>query len=165
MAKKTKALSGPAKRKYFRSALQGADGVSAQAAAALTARFDADITHMRVRQPSVPDKDATGDETTKGSPRRKPPSNRAMTAPAASTVPMAPAFDPHVFSLIVVMTKQGAEGLKARLAMIESTEHLRALALAQHVHIADALNAADDLRAAIIDGTAQRIADRRAAAS
>jgi hypothetical protein len=52
-----------------------------------------------------------------------------------------------------------------RLAAIDPPRHLRALALAQHLAVPDAVVEPGELREAIVKGTEQRIADRRAAAS
>jgi hypothetical protein len=52
-----------------------------------------------------------------------------------------------------------------RLAAIGSGQELRALALAQHLAIANEAAELEELREAIVKGTEQRIADRRAAAS
>ncbi len=151
MAKHTKSASGAGKRKYFRDALRADPGVSPEAAERLTEKFDVELSHLRVRKGAV---DALG---TLGS---------ADDHDDATEVPSTePAFDPHAFSLIVVMTKQGAAGLDAKLKAIESADQLRALARAQHVAIDASVSALAELRAAIIAGTAQRIADRRAAAS
>lgn len=151
MAKNTKALSGPAKRKYFREALQADPGVTPEAAKRLTETFDSEVSQMRVRQHAAL------------------PASRSKSAPVVEkpvlVAPDTTAFDPHAFSLIVVMTKFGAEGLQAKLEAIDNVEHLKALARAQHVAVDVAADQPDQLRAAIIAGTAQRIADRRAAAS
>jgi hypothetical protein len=159
MAKHTKAISGPAKRKYFRDALRADPGVSPEAAKRLTEKFDAELSHMRARNHPALNAGAAA----------QPAADNDATAPAKpATAPPAlaePAFDPHAFSLIVVMTRQGPDGLKARLEAIDNAEHLRALARAQHVAIDTALDQPAALRTAIIAGTAQRIADRRAAAS
>jgi hypothetical protein len=155
MAKNTKALSGPAKRKYFRDVLAADTGVTADAAKRLTDRFDRDLSHMRVRQHAA--LKTAGEQPS-------PPEVSAAPVPAVAAAAPA-AFDPHAFSLIVVMTKQGAEGLRRRLEAIDSVEHLKALARAQHVAVEATLDDAAQLRSAIVAGTAQRIADRRAAAS
>ncbi len=149
MAKHTKASSGAGKRKYFRDALRADPGVSPEAAERLTDKFDAELTHLRVRKNASSSSAATdgADE----------PDHEADATP--------PAFDPHSFSLIVVMTRQGAAGLDAKLRAIDNADHLRALARAQHVAIDGTVSALPELRAAIIAGTARRIADRRAAAS
>jgi hypothetical protein len=148
MAKHTKASSGAGKRKYFRDALRADPGVSPEAAERLTDKFDAELTHLRVRK-------NTGTAN----------ASAETFDEAEHEADAVPAFDPHAFSLIVVMTKQGAAGLDAKLKAIDNAEHLRALARAQHVAIDGTVSALPDLRAAIIAGTAQRIADRRAAAS
>lgn len=167
MAKNTKALSGPAKRKYFRDALQAESGVAADAAQRLTEKFDGEVAQLRVRQHvalsasrAKPAEAASSGDAPQQT-TRQPQANAQAPAP----LPVPAAFDPHAFSLIVVMTKQGAAGLQAKLDAIDSAEHLKALARAQHVAIDGAGDRPDQLRAAIIAGTAQRIADRRAAAS
>ena len=175
MAKNTKALSGPAKRKYFRDALAGDPGVARDAAERLTEKFDSDLSHMRVRQHvSLGRVSGPTSEPKKAAPKTAEAPTPVIAAPAQPAVPMPPAapaasspapFDPHAFSLIVVMTRQGADGLKRTLETIGEADHLRALAKAQHVAIDAALTEPADLRTAIIAGTAQRIADRRAAAS
>ncbi len=76
--------------------------------------------------------------------------------------PEAKPFDPFAFSLVVVLTKDGRDGLMQELEAIESEADLRALAKAQHIPIPADLDA---VRSAITVGTAERIADRRAAAS
>ena len=74
-------------------------------------------------------------------------------------------FDPYLFSVIVVLTKHGREGLLKRLQEIRSVEHLRAFAEAQHVPVARTLKRAEDIRKAIVAAAEQRLADRKAAAS
>lgn len=155
MAKSTKALSGPAKRKYFRDVLAADPGVTPDAAKRLVDRFDADLTHMRVRG-HVSLQAPVEPEASPVKPKRKP------VAPQRAA---AVVFDPHAFSLIVVMTKQGAEGLLRRLKDIDDVGQLRELARAQHIAVATDIAEADTLRAAIVKGTAERIANRRAAAS
>ncbi|MBL8765522.1 MAG: hypothetical protein JNM07_14825 [Phycisphaerae bacterium] len=77
----------------------------------------------------------------------------------------APAFDPFAFSAVVVMSRQGRDGLLSRLAEIADIAHLRQLADAQHLAFDRSLTDVDALREAIVKGAEQRIADRRAAAS
>lgn len=74
-------------------------------------------------------------------------------------------FDPYAFSAMVVLAKQGREGLAKRLAEIRSADHLRKLAEAQHLGIDKQVTKLDELRKAILAGTEQRLADRKAAAS
>lgn len=153
MAKNTKALSGPAKRKYFRDVLSADAGVSADAAQRLTDRFDRELSHMRVRQHAALKPDTVS-----------VPRVAAAAVPSPAATPVA-TFDPHAFSLIVVMTKEGGEGLRRRLEAIGSADKLKDLARAQHVAIDASLDDPARLCEAIVAGTAQRIADRRAAAS
>jgi hypothetical protein len=167
MAKNTKALSGPAKRKYFRAALQADAGVTPDAAKRLTEKFDGEVSQMRVRQhkalPATSRQQTIAETITPTAIASPLPEPLKSTLPPAA--PSPPAFDPHAFSLIVVMTKLGADGLRARLEAIDDFEHLKALARAQHIAVDSTVVDASALRAAIVTGTAQRIADRRAAAS
>jgi hypothetical protein len=74
-------------------------------------------------------------------------------------------FNPYLFSAIVVLAKQGRDGLSKRLQEIKSAEHLRAFAEAQHVPVDAKLRRLDDIRKAIVAAAERRLADRKAAAS
>lgn len=74
-------------------------------------------------------------------------------------------FNPYLFSAIVVLAKQGRDGLIKRLQDIKSAEHLRAFAEAQHVPVDGKIRKLDDIRKAIVAAVEQRLADRKAAAS
>ncbi|AGK58803.1 hypothetical protein HYPDE_35658 [Hyphomicrobium denitrificans 1NES1] len=74
-------------------------------------------------------------------------------------------FNPYLFSAIVVLAKQGRDGLIKRLQEIKSAENLRAFAEAQHVPVDGKLRRLDDIRKAIVAAAEQRLADRKAAAS
>jgi hypothetical protein len=74
-------------------------------------------------------------------------------------------FNPYLFSAIVVLAKQGRDGLIKRLQEIKSAEHLRAFAEAQHVPVDAKLRRLDDIRKAIVAAAERRLADRKAAAS
>jgi hypothetical protein len=166
MAKNTKALSGPATKKYMRDLLQSDPGVTAEATERLVATCGDEIAQLRVRLPipvrqKVPAKAA----------QPTPAAAALATAPAVVAKPAvvpakaaAPAFDPFAFSVVVVLTKQGKDGLMAKLAPIDNVADLRAIAKAQHIAV-PATGTADELRRAIVDGTAARIADRQAASS
>jgi hypothetical protein len=78
--------------------------------------------------------------------------------------PREAAFDPYAFGAVVTLQRLGRDGLMERLAAIESTEHLKALAHAQHLPVDGGLVDASELRAAIVRGAERRIAERRAAA-
>lgn len=105
----------------------------------------------------------------RGEPEPARPAAPAATASpeaAASSAPSdPPAFDPYAFSVVVVLTRTGKDGLMKKLATIERPEHLRKLAEAQHLAVDAALTSATELRAAITEAAARRIANRRAAAS
>jgi hypothetical protein len=74
-------------------------------------------------------------------------------------------FNPYLFSALVTLSKQGRDGLMTRLEDIQSVEHLRAFAEAQHVPVDAALEQTDEIREAIVAGVERRLADRKAAAS
>ena len=63
------------------------------------------------------------------------------------------------------MTKEGREGLARKLQDIAAIDDLKALAKAQHVAVPEGDLTADALRAAIVEGALQRVANRKAAAS
>ncbi len=86
-------------------------------------------------------------------------------APAPAQAADEPAFDPFAFSAMVVLVKKGPAGLMTKLEEISELENLKALANAQHIGLKGPIDTVEDVRAAIIEGTKQRLADRRAAAS
>jgi hypothetical protein len=159
MAKNTKAMSGQAAKKYLRDLLKSDPGVSADATERLVETCGDEIAQLRVRLP-IPNRHkvqvaAAPVVTTKPTP---------AAAPAATPAAPTTAFDPFAFSVVVVLTKQGKAGLLAKLAAVDNVADLRAIAKAQHIAV-PATGSADELRQAIVDGTAARIADRQAASS
>jgi|GEM_PF-3092042 len=88
------------------------------------------------------------------------PDPERPAGPAAEGV-----FDPYGFSVVAIFTHGGRAALMERLVEIRAAEHLRALAHAQHLAIPEDATGPEALREAIVRGTEQRIADRRAAAS
>ncbi len=95
-----------------------------------------------------------------------PGAEMAAAAPRASERhDRAENFNPYLFSVMVVLAKQGRDGLLKRLQEIKSVEHLRAFAEAQHVPVEPGLKRGDDIRKAIVAAAEQRLADRKAAAS
>jgi hypothetical protein len=94
----------------------------------------------------------------------------APATPVASAPPPASAapFDPYVVALVPVMQREGADSLVAKLTAIGDTDKLRRIARAQQIALpaemkSDAVDVAT-LAAAITQGVAKRIADRKAAA-
>ena len=156
MGKNTRPLSGQSQRKFFRTLFQSDPGVSAEASARLTEICATEIAQIRVRLPLV---------------GRRPKAAASPSVPDAVRTrpdpePDPPAsFDPHAFSLIVIMRKGGADALMAQLSHVADLAHLRAIASAQHVSIDHGIEDRSALLAAIVEGTGRRIAHRQAAAS
>ena len=158
MGKATRSLSGASQKKYFRDLIGSLEGIPPDAAATLTIACESEIAQVRVRLP-IPERGK------KGKPAQKP----SAPSPTDSVAPPEPTpeagFDPFAFSVVVVLTKEGPEGLTRKLQEIATTADLRALAKAQHVSLPDGDLTAAELRAAIVEGALQRIANRKAAAS
>lgn len=96
---------------------------------------------------------------------KNPKDPKDVVGKSGATVQPATPFDPYAFSAVVVLAKQGRDGLAQRLAEIKSVEHLKKLADAQHLGFDRSLSKIDDLRSALMTAAEQRLADRRAAAS
>jgi hypothetical protein len=160
MAKKTRPLSGQSQRKYFRDLLQGDEGVTREAAARLTEICADELAHIQVRTDLMTARIAIAMLS-----RRAGGSPKSGAAPATPVDVPSDGFDPHAFSLIVVMTKEGKDGLLAKLREVGDAHKLRAIAKAQHVAIDAELTDTAVLCAAILAGTERRIAGRKAAAS
>ena len=160
MAKSTRPLSGQSQRKFFRDLLRADPGVAPDAAARLTEACAAEIAQIRVRLPLV----------VRRGPKSATPSAEVTAAAASRALGPAPAqsspaFDPHAFSLIVLLRKDGRDALLARLGSIPGVDQLRAIAMAQHVALDPALEDRAAICEAIIAGTEQRVSHRQAAAS
>ena len=147
MPKATRPLSGAAKDKYFRE-LFGAE-LPKEAADRLLQLCKREISQLRVREP-IPSRS---------------PAKASAPEPAAAAPEAIDTFDPYAFSLVSFYRRSGRDALMSRLNGITSEAHLRKLAEAQHVMIGPEITDADALRTAIVEGTEQRLADRRAAAS
>ncbi len=172
MSKATRTLSGAARDKYFRELFAAEPELPRAAAERLARTCAREIAQLRVREP-LPDRSpaprrpkAKAKAKTVVAPKREVPDSGPSISEAASTTAAdAPAFDPYAFSLAALLKRSGRKALMARLQAIESAANLRRLAEAQHVAIPAEISDPDQLRHAIADGTAQRLADRRAAAS
>ncbi len=160
MGKATRSLSGASQKKYFRELLRATDGLTPEAAETLADACEREIAQVRVRLP-IPERGK------KAKPAAKTSTPAAHTASPAAEIPppAATAFDPFAFSVVVVVTKEGREGLARKLQDIAAIDDLKALAKAQHVAVPDGDLTADALRAAIVEGALQRVANRKAAAS
>jgi hypothetical protein len=162
MARKTRPLSGQSQRKYFRDLLQADPGVTSDAVTRLTDICSDELAHIQVRTEKMTVRIAMAVLTKRAAGKG---STQAPATPPAVETPVTPEFDPHAFSLIVVMTKEGKDGLLKRLRAIDSVDQLRAIAKAQHVSVDADLDDPTIVCAAIISGTEKRIAHRKAAAS
>jgi len=161
MAKATRSLSGASQKKYFRDLFNATEGVTPDAAAALVAACTGEIAQIRVRLP-IPDRGGKGKAARAGG---KPAARPDSAATGSDAADRTAGFDPFAFSVVVAVTKEGRAGLAARLAAIASADDLKALAKAQHVALPEGELTLDELRAAIVDGALQRVANRKAAAS
>ena len=160
MGKATRSLSGASQKKYVRELVGSIDGITPEAAAALTSACEREIAQIRVRLP-IPERGKASKPSQK---KATAEPGRAEPATAVGTAPTAADFDPFAFSVVVVVTKEGREGLAKKLAGIGPAD-LKALAKAQHVALPESDLSDEDLRTAIVEGALQRIANRKAAAS
>jgi len=159
MGKATRSLSGASQKKYFRDLIASIEGVTPDTASALTGACEREIAQVRVRLP-IPERGKTSKAA-----QKKTCSQTARTESGATNSPESAAvFDPFAFSVVVVVTKEGREGLAQKLAAI-APDDLKSLAKAQHVALPEGDLSTEDLRAAIVEGALQRIANRKAAAS
>ena len=168
MAKPELIWPGERMRAFFRAVLAGEAALDAVTRERLVEELSRPINRMLVwRNPA--------DEPVAAPAVSEPAAAVVEAEPLASIAPWLdtasaeqPAevpFDPYAFSVVAVFTQGGRDALMERLAAVSSADQLRQLALAQHLAISDDAAAPDALREAIVRGTEQRIADRRAAAS
>lgn len=161
MPKATRTLSGASRDKYFRELFAAEPELPRAAAERLGRTCTREIAQLRVREP-LPDRSrAARQPTPVAAPKPEPGRGANEDAVAAAS----PAFDPYAFSLAALLKRSGRKALLARLESIGSAADLYRLAEAQHVAVPAELSDLPQLRRAIADGTAQRLADRRAAAS
>ncbi|MEL7542929.1 MAG: hypothetical protein AAGJ70_04065 [Pseudomonadota bacterium] len=164
MAKTTVEISGRAKNAYFESVFEAADG---DAGAAL-ATIKSEVRRLGVVK--------SADPRGRSRPKRVEKKNlaaRETTPPRAdkqaSPVPTPHArFNPYAIHTINVFKSNGRDGLIAALADVDSIENLMAMVKAQRVPVGETFADADDLdvaRAMIADAVAQRVSDRKAAAT
>lgn len=155
MSKPSQLWPGDAMRRFFRDIFDADRAIDAETSARLAAECSRRINRMLVWAAPSPETEPVTEPAPSS-----PPGSPAEPEPAPE-----PAFDPYAFSAVVVFARAGREALLERLAGIDNVTHLRQLAEAQHLVIDKSVTAADDIRAAIIAGVEQRLADRRAAAS
>ncbi len=155
MSKSTRPLSGAGQKKYFRDLFHSTDGVTPEAAEALTSTCEREIAQIRVcdcRSPIAAERQ----------PRRRP-----KPTPRPS---QHPKLLPQMPSTLRLQRRGrrdegGPRGPRRKLEAIASAADLKALAKAQHVALPSGDVSIDELRAAIVEGALQRVANRKAAAS
>jgi hypothetical protein len=164
MARTTKQLSGGGKDKFLRALIATEADIAPAAAERLGDTMAAAIADIRVRREAW-EPTANVPAIPTATPAKAATAPATRLSPLADAAPAALAFDPFVFSALAVLTKKGAAELADRLAAITSVGDLHALALAQHLTVDAQLSDAGALRAAIVNATEKRLAERRAAAS
>ncbi len=168
MTKSAQLWSGDRMRAFFRAHVRRETSLDDAAADRLSEALTRAVNRMLVFDASIadtmqPSQRAVGKRSQNEKAEVQPSTAKPqkLTAPAATDT----RFDPYAFSAMVTLVKFGREALIKRLADITTAEHLRALADAQHLAIADKLKKPEELRKAIVTATEQRLADRKAAAS
>jgi hypothetical protein len=150
MSKGTQLWPGDKMRSFFRAHIRRETSLDDAAAERLAEALTKAVNRMLVWE--------TPDDVQRTEKAEPAPKTAARHARAEN-------FNPYLFSAIVVLAKQGRDGLIKRLQEIKSAEHLRAFAEAQHVPVDAKLKRLDDIRKAIVAAAEQRLADRKAAAS
>ena len=174
--KTTRKLTGIAKERFF-------DNVSAEEAKRI-------VTSLRVRNEAYPvsralqklrsAKPVAAAKPLAASAENRTPPPAAPAAPAASAPPpptsappatdsapqVGEGFDAFQFGLVPVFKREGAEGLRAKLDGVESSDHLREMAKAQQIVLPREIRRGDvdaeAVRAAILEAVEQRVTDRKA---
>ncbi|MGE0626503.1 MAG: hypothetical protein AB7O43_01665 [Hyphomicrobiaceae bacterium] len=175
MKRTTRKLSGHTKDRFLERFFAAEDGLAKELAERLAARSKATFTSVRIRRGALsqpgrlrsrmkvkPAGDATGV-------REPDASDHAAQTSAPDVKPETRApFDPYSIGLVPVFQREGRDGLIGRLTAVSTAGHLRQLAKAQQIVLPQDMRSGDvdlsELRAAIADAVARRIADRRAAA-
>lgn len=172
----TRKLAGAALRSYLNGVLDAEAELAAPPRKRLSETLMREVAQARVRLP-LPNRrrlsstaaapvaaaaEAEPDTTQRGSAVGQ---DAARAAPVAAPPTAAPTFNPFAFSVVVVMTRGGREALMGRLEQIGDAGDLRKLAASQHIALPAGVTEPAELRRAIVDGAALRIAERRAAAS
>lgn len=171
----TKKLSGPAKDRFLERFFAAEPDIDQALADRLAARSKAAFSSLRVRRLALgrtnlrrPMRAVTAAPPSVDPPPVTPSRRGAAQSASAPDNPAAAAFDPYVFGLVPVFQREGREGLLAKLASVSEVDRLRQMAKAQQIVLPQALRvgeaAPEEIRLAIADAVAKRIADRRAAA-
>jgi hypothetical protein len=172
----TKKLSGPAKDRFLERFFATEPDIDPALADRLASRSKAAFSSLRVRRLAFGRANLrrpTRIVVPPPVPAAEPPAAQSRDTPAPQPVvppdaPASAAFDPFVFGLVPVFQREGRDGLLAKLAAIAEVDRLRQMARAQQIVLPQSLRTgnadADEVRTAIADAVARRVADRRAAA-
>lgn len=164
-----KKLSGPALERYLKRFFAAEPGLSGEVAQRLAQRASAAFSSVRVRA-------SLSIATTPAVPKPGAPPPSATIAKPSTPEPPAPPqaaddagdFDAYAIGLVPTFQREGRDGLIAKLGSVTSAANLRKMARAQQIVLPEAMRgdgaSIDELRLAIADAVAKRIADRRAAA-
>lgn len=171
MRRTTKKLSGPAMQRYLQRFFADEPDLAPEMAQRLAVRSAMTFSSLRVRAMPLA---RLRLRTPAKAPRPGPtPAPTAGKAPSPSTAAVKPAtaaagFDPYSIGLVPTLQREGRDGLIAKLRSVGNIDNLRKMARAQQVVLPEALRQGDvpldQLRGAIADAVARRVADRRAAA-
>ncbi|MCB1510344.1 MAG: hypothetical protein KDJ36_05525 [Hyphomicrobiaceae bacterium] len=184
MRRTNRKLSGPSLERFLLRFFRAQPGIDGTTADRLTRAASGLFASVRVRRVALrpPSRDDNGqtslkqqEEPASSTPKATTPDPRyAKIAaslnerqPASAPPPPAP-FDPYAFGLVPTYQRQGAEGLRTKLADITELDNLRKLARAQQIILPLELRSGeseiDAVREGIVTAVEKRIADRRAAA-
>lgn len=167
MAKTSRPLYGTSKDAYFRRLLRAEPGVGAAASERILRRLQAEVVQVRLREgeaAAVPAPDLGMTDVEPAAAATIPTAAQVIAATGGTAVEPPPEFDPFTPNVVVLVRTGGRERALAALAGIERIEHLKLLAREQQLSIDAALEAAADIRSAIVAAAERRIANRRAAA-
>lgn len=185
MKETTVKLSGHSKDQFLERFFAAEVDLDAAARQRLIARTKAAISSLRVRKATLTGLRQSSRIGAAGQGLRSAPAPQVTPTPAktapVTAVPQAPApaapitpeapdtaFDAYAIGLVPVFQREGRDGLIAKLAAIDSVDHLRQMAKAQQIVLPQPLRlgeaTAEAVREGIADSVAKRIADRKAAA-
>lgn len=167
MGKNFSTIKGERKNAYLAEVMQseGSDAEKLE-------RLCTEISSAWVRNGCIPrgalNRKVPASRHTASTPEPKPETAKTNTkATAAPEKAPSKRFDPFSVHTINVYKKEGADGLRSALERIGNTDHLKSMVTAQRIPVSglDKINDAETLRATIVTAVAERISDRKAAAS
>lgn len=166
MARTSKPLYGTSKDAYFRRVLRAEPGVGAAASERILRRLQAEVVQVRLRgsEAATQPLEEAGATAEPSAEAAIPTAAEVIAATGGGAAEPMPEFDPFTPNVIVLIRTEGRERALAALAGIDRIEHLLLLAREQKLSIDGALEAAADIRSAIIAAAERRVANRRAAA-